>query len=430
MQAKTKQLLLEAFNALMCALIVLPVLVVVQKVFLAEAAPWSGVALLSPVAVCWPLGRWLRSKDKQLALSIGVVLSALLSIPLIAVNAANLEFFGIVVLVLAATACGIITFIIPFIYGPFIPGGKFFVGGLIFYVLAISLGGEHAASYSPVLNTCAVVLLIVTLFVYNIIGLMQATSPTGGRARMPKGMRRSNMVILAVFVVLAIALANIRAIKDAAVAAGLWVVDRVYDFLLWAANLTGAPTPEGNATYGDGGVDLSELAGPVPELNPFHELLWKIFLYIIIFLMIVVLCYLLYRIIRKLIGRFGGLFDRLLGRLQPIEDDYIDETEDIEEEKGEREGNFFERLRRRFTRRAKFGDMPSPRAKVRFAMREFLRENPSKRALTPDELLPEFAEVTPDDAAAFADAYERARYTDGEISEKDVDAARHLLEWL
>lgn len=426
-----RKLFHEAFNALMTALIVLPALVVIEKLLLPEQTPWLGVAFLAAVAVCYPAGRLLRTREKQTALSIGAVLSALLTIPVLVRFGGSVSVISAVALFLLTMLCGILTFIIPFIYGSSIPSGKFFVAGLALYVIALALGGEHAESYSAVLNTCAVVLLIVALFVFNILGLLRATTPSGGKARFPKGMRRNNMIILAIFVVFAVVLANIRAIKDATVAAGMWVLDKITDFLLAAANLTGAPDlPDGERSPGSGGMDLSGLITELPAVNPFTEMLWQIFLYLLIAGIIVVVCLLLYKLIRLLITRFGGILDKLMGRITPVDESYIDEVEDLETDDGEKRDSILDRLRRRFVQRAKFGDMPSPRAKVRFAMREFLRANPARRAETADELLPELERVAPGYGESFRAAYNRARYSPDDVSEADAELARRVANRL
>ncbi len=429
---KWKRPLVEIFNFLMGMLALLPALVSMQKLLLPYVEAWHGVAALSPLTLAWFGGRLLRKKDKELALTIGAVLGALLTVPAVVIFSGSIEAFAIIFLILVGAIIGFALYLIAFIYGPHTPSAKVFVAGLILYVLALVLPNNFSEAYSAALNSCAIVLLIVTLFLFNIKGLIDATNPSGeGKARMPKGMKRSNMLILGFFVVLAVALANITAIKDAAVSAGVWIVDRVMELLLFLANMQGAPTGEGEATYGDGGMDLSGLVTEVPEESALQALLWKIFLYVLIAAIIVVVCYLLYRLIRKLMGRFAGLLDRLLGRVQQVDEGFVDETEDIDDEASEKNRGFFSRIRERFTRKPKFGDMPTPRAKVRFAMREFLREHPAVRAATPSELVPELAKTSSAHAEAFADAYERARYTDdGSVSESDAEIARQLVEKL
>ena len=65
----------EAFNAVMTALIVLPLLVTIEKLLLPDAAPWMGVLSLVTTFVCYPVGRLLRKKDRQTALTAGIVVS-------------------------------------------------------------------------------------------------------------------------------------------------------------------------------------------------------------------------------------------------------------------------------------------------------------------------------------------------------------------
>ncbi len=420
--SKKRRLFNEVFNAAMSALILLPALVVIQKVFLSELTSWLGVLFLCPSAICYPAGRLLRNRDKQLALTLGVVIAAACVLPAIIVFAGKVSVLSTLFTLLCGIGCGIALFLIPFISGSNLASGKCYVAGLILYVLAIAIGGD--TSYSVALNTCAVVLLICGLFVFNLEGLRNATSSGGGRARYTKGMRRNNFIIIGIFVVLALLLANIRAIKDGAVAAGMLVVNGILYFLKYSADLNGVPSGEGT-DEGSGSMDMSGLGAEAHVAGPLEQIFWKVLLYAIIARIIVVVCLLLYKLIRKLLARFSGLLDRLMGRLSPQNEDYIDETEDLDGEK-EKRTPFLGRLRARFARRAKFSDMETNRARVRFAMREFLRKNPgSSRFATPNELHDELEQAAGGD---FSEIYNRARYSTDEPSAEDAEVARRLAD--
>ena len=414
----------EAFNAVMTALIVLPILVTIEKLLMPDASPWMGVLSLLTTFVCYPVGRLLRKKDRQTALTVGVVVSAFTPLPALIFFTASINIFSKVALYLLTVLSAMTAFLIPLIHGGSLPNGKWFIAGIGAYVLAIVIGGENAASYSLALNICSVVLLITALFVFNIKGLADATSPGQHRVRFPKGMRQSNMLILAFFVVLALALANIQAIKDAAIRLGVAIADGFIRFLQFMGNINGVPAGSGEPQMPGEGVGMGLIADAVVQ-SPLSQLLWKILLYVIIAAIIVLLCFFLYKLIRHLIASFGGLLGRFMNSTF-TDEDYIDETEDLEDA-GEDRRRRKKGVKRE--KRARYGDMPSPRAKVRFAMREYLRRNPyAQRSKTPSELSYEFDRIMPGYGDDFGRIYSRARYAEDDISEEDASLARRLLD--
>lgn len=427
MLSKKRKLFNEIFNAAMSALVLFPALVALQKLLMPEAPTWIGVLWMLPVAACYPAGRLLRDRDKQSALTLGVVIAAACALPVSIAFAGKISVLSTLFLFLLCLGCGIAMYLIPFIAGSNIASGKYFVAGLALYVAALAIGGDPG--YSVALNTCAVVLLISGLFVFNLEGLRSATAPSGGKVRFPKGMRRNNLIIIGVFVVLATLLANIKAIKDAAVAAGMWIADKFIEFLQFMGDVNGVP--EGDAAgNGVGGGDVGiGLSGPAHIASALEVFLWNAVLFIIIGGIILVLCFILYKLIRKLLGtNFGALLDKLLGRLSPQSEDYIDETEDLDGEREKGDG-LLTRMRSRFARRAKFGDMPTDRAKVRFAMREFLRKDrQALRPRTPNELSRDLERAAGSYGADFVEIYNRVRYSTDEPNSGDVETARKLSD--
>lgn len=426
MPSKKRKLFNEIFNAAMSALVLFPALVAIQKLLLPEAKTWLGVLWMLPVAICYPVGRFVRGRERQTALSICFVAAALCALPASIAFAGSISVMSVIFLFLLCLGCGVVMFIIPYIAGSNLASGKYFVAGLALYVVALALGGD--AGYSVALNSCAVVLLISGLFVFNLEGLRSATAPSGGKARFPRGMRRNNLIIIGIFVVLALLLANIKAIKDAAVAAGVWVTDKFIGFLQFMGDVNGVP--EGDGAIGGGGdMGVGGLTADPHIASGLENLLWKILLYIIVGGIILAICFVLYKLIRKLLKtNFGALLDKLLGRLSPSTEDYVDETEDIDGER-EKGAGLFSRMRARFTRRAKFGDMPTDRAKVRFAMREFLRKDrQALRPRTPNELSKDLEKAAGSYGTDFVEIYNRVRYSGAEPSSADVETARKLSD--
>lgn len=426
MPSKKRKLFNEIFNAAMSALVLFPALVAIQKLLLPDAGTWLGVLWMLPAAACYPVGRFVRGCERQTALSICFVAAALCALPASIAFAGSISVMSVIFLFLLCLGCGVAMFIIPYIAGANLASGKYFVAGLALYVAALALGGD--AGYSVALNSCAVVLLISGLFVFNLEGLRSATAPSGGKARFPRGMRRNNLIIIGIFVVLALLLANIKAIKDAAVAAGVWVTNKFIDFLNFMGDVNGVP--EGDGAMGGGGdMGVGGLTGEAHIESGLETFLWNALLFIIVGGIILVVCFALYKLIRKLMKtNFGALLDKLLGRFSPTSEDYVDETEDID---GEREkGNgLLSRMRTRFTRRSKFGDMPTDRAKVRFAMREFLRKDrQALRPRTPNELSKDLEKAAGSCGIDFVEIYNRVRYSNAEPSAADVETARKLSD--
>ncbi len=426
MPSKKRKLFNEIFNAAMSALVLFPALVAMQKLLMPEASAWMGVLWMLPIAICYPAGRLLRNRDRQSALSLGAVIAAACALPASIAFAGSISVLSTLFLFLLCLGCGLAMYIIPYVAGSNLASGKYFVAGLALYVVALALGGDTA--YSAALNTCAIVLLISGLFVFNLEGLRSATAPSGGKVRFPKGMRRNNLIIIGIFVVLALLLANVKAIKDAAVAAGVWVVNKFIGFLQFMGDVNGVP--EGDGAAGGVSSDMSIGLTADPHVSsPLEDFLWNAVLFIIVGGILVALCFVLYKLIRKLLGtNFGSLLDKLLGRFAQQGEDYIDETEDLDGEREKRDG-LLTRMRSRFTRRAKFGDMPTDSAKVRFAMREFLRKDrQALRPRTPNELSHDLERAAGSYGTDFVEIYNRVRYSTGEPNSSDVETARKLSE--
>ncbi len=420
----------ETFNCIMTAASLFGVLVLVELLFAPEALrPWGAVLRASPIFLAYPLGRLLRTVHPKVAISLGLASSVCLaSIPLVMMFRADLAWAMMVpIYPLAAFA----VFITPYINGSNLLRPRHFIIGVIFFlgdVLFIRIQGVD--TYSQPVNITAVLFLCAGLFVYNRESLRSETSPDGKRAKFPKGSRRAGALTVTFFIALALALANVQALRKFFTELAISIASAVILFLDWFGRMMGI------GTSGSGGSvtpsnDNIMLGDDYTTESDFVQKLWNVVLILIIIGICVAAVYILIRVLKNLPGGLSGLLHRIFG-IKPEENAYVDETEDLGEEQslGDMLKNGLKKVSERLRRPPRFEDMPNNREKVRLTYRRTLRRITSKNrasiARTPNELKPEVERIAGEPGDEFVDIYNRARYSTEEISDAEAEVAREV----
>ena len=420
----------EAFNCIMTAVSVFGALMLIELLFAPEELrPWGAVLRAAPVFLAYPLGRLLRTSHPRLAISLGLALSVCLaSIPLVVTFRADLAWAMTVPLY---PVVAFAVFITPYINGSnLLPPRHFIIGVIIFLADVLFIRIRGIDSYSRPLNITAVLFLCAGLFVYNRESLRTETSPDGKRAKFPKGSRRAGALTVTFFIAVALALANIQALRKFFTELAISIAAAVILFLDWFGRVMGigTPTQGGSAAPSNDNIMLD---GDYTTESDFVQKLWNVVLVLIIIGICIAAVYILIRVIRNLPGGLSGLLQRLFG-IQPEENAYIDETEDLGDEQslGDMLKSGLKKVGDRLRRPPRFEDMPNNREKVRLTYRRSLqrlaKSNRSTLTRTPTELRGELERIAGDPADEFVDIYNRARYSPDEISDSETAVAHEV----
>lgn len=249
-----------------------------------------------------------------------------------------------------------------------------------------------------------------------------------GGQKAPPAMARRNRLLISGMFLIALLISCWGPVGTALNAAWTWIKHALGTAIMWFMNLFAQDS--GGASSGSAGGDASDmLAGlGTAEASPFAKLMEKVFLvaaYVLLAAAAVFACWFLFKKLRQLI-RF------LAGKLQQYADaaavDYVDEQESTlnldEKTKALRD-----RLQKAFARspRKQPWSALDGRARVRRLYQEFAKKRrlspalTAREALTQDPVLPHTA------AAAFADLYDQARYSEHPVTAAQADALRDNL---
>lgn len=427
----------EIFNATMMAAAAYGMIMLIEMMFApAHMRPWGGALRLLPCVLAYPAGRILHSAKPKTAISIGLGLSAALAaIPLVMFFRVDLAWI-LLILILPTVTFGL--FVVPFVNGSnLLHAPQFILGVGVFLIDVLVMRLKDISYCAASINTIAVIFLCAGLFLFNRENLRTETSPDGKRTKFPTGIRRSNTIFLVLFIAVAFGLANSGALKQFFTDAFISIVALIVLFLDWFGKMMGIGGEGGSASPSDENLALP---GDYTTESWFVQMLWEIVLCIIIVGIIIAAIYLLIRLGKKISNNLPSLIDRIFG-IKQEEEAYIDETEDLS--KGQ---SLADALLNRLKKAAdglkpkpRFEDMPNNREKVRFAYKRALtRVNSRTRgslAKTPLELAPEVGRAASgrgmngdatELAAEFVNIYNRARYSDEEISDADAEVARSI----
>ena len=260
-----------------------------------------------------------------------------------------------------------------------------------------------------------VVYLIACLFAFNRLVVMG----TGSSAAKP--LLRKNRRLLAAVCLLALLLANLNAVAAAIRAAVQWIITAVMRVLEWAAALFITEQTAGDS----GGASLGGLA-EASEPSLFAQIM-KIAMTVIGALIVAVLLwFLLKRLMRVLKSAFHTIIERLQAYRQKISADYDDQSESLLdwEEMKETAAVRINRLKRRYLPTPWEKLSPAQRVRRVYALLLRRQKEPDPARTARETLSSGILNLQPDDAAALAALYDRARYSAHPISAQDADELR------
>lgn len=428
-----KRLYSDIYNFVMMLMIFVASAVLIQKGFWGHLDPWIGVLYCSPCLISYIAGRLLHRKKPIISILAGILLTfALSAVPMMLVLEVNIYAIVGLILIVPGTFS---MFMMPFVYGSSIMGSARFITGVVIFLVSIIVGGAYSQSYKPTLNTLAVLYLVAGLFTFNRENLRDAakfSQKSSGKQKYPPGMRRNNILMLSIMIVLGFLIANINKLKDFIVKAAKFIALQILRLIYFIINLMAG---EGGGAGGPSTGFPGFMDGGAKKPNPIIELIVRIIVIIIIIVAAFLLLFALYRLIKKIIHNLPSWLQSLLDKLKNDEsEDYIDETEDLLGKGGFRKelakniSDFWDRITYRSPR---FDDFPDNRSKIRFVFKQLLKRLSSDKShllsQTPNELTEEANLVLREDTTEFMQAYNRARYDHNDIPDSDAELARKIL---
>ena len=301
--------------------------------------------------------------------------------------------------------------------------GMWIAGGLLHLIAQIVASRPPFDGLMPYLRCAFLPYVFLLLLCFNRTGLR---SGMHGAAKAPAALRaRNTLLTVAVFLIaLAASLWERMAVwADAAWRAILRAIGAVIDAFMSLMPETGV-----SGGGGGGGMDMSGLAEG-GETSPLAEFLEKVMIVAAILLGAAVLVLAVRALAKKLVRLVRKIRERLRAYGMHAAEDYVDEAESTlnweEKTKSLREkiGKSFSRA----ARPAPWEQLTGPQ-RVRRLYQQYLKKRPEMKNKTAREALTEGGALKKPQAFAFASLYEKARYSDHDISASEADELRKTVQ--
>ena len=431
-----RKLLPEAWRFLLHGLLFFPAFVLCELWLDGGAHPWKLTLMLLPGLLSYPVAR----STLKLTLRGSLIPAVLTALAAGGASAGiSLLLGGLVPLWVALSAAAAVALFYFFrLYTPEVGAVRFACGVLLYLLVAVCVffHPEPFAPYPAACDPLAILFVVLGVFSLGDVNLRNGMRADDGKAVFPGGMRTGTAALIAGVLALALILANLGTIRDlilAGVNCILFLVARLIDLLVALTRPHGGvTTPEPQM---DIGAYLGEMEG---EVSPFF--LWFVIIFGTLALIAMAIGVLIYAVkaLRYLYRKLKDLLEYLHQTGTELEDlGFRDERESLLDSAA-----LLDPLRRavlqithRFRREPELDPNAPAREQLRFVYRRFLQRRqergPELQALTPREAMKDLRYAPPGDkeqAARFAEAYDRARYSSHELSQDDAVLAQKLNE--
>lgn len=440
MKITRQRLLFEIINFALAILYAAPISLLLERLLFPETRLYMLTAFATLAVLGYIAGRVVLKMDGSVALVVCFVLAAVVAAVILLVLP-KLSFFGII-FALYAAALTVYFFLVArkagyTIYAPFA------VSGILIYLFVMII--FYATKLSPqaaeLLNYCAVIFFLLSLYALNAKGLRRSLHK-GAEAlsvKYPQGMQMRNFFLVTGFILLAAIISNIYPLFAlfgiiAGYAVKLFGV--VFNFINWLFDQrTFRERTVEDDTATEVGIDIF---GDIPMHT--ETTLEKIIFFTVVFACLLVILIVFFRWLNKKLGKsFKGL-SALMNRIRNMfdntsDEDYVDEVENLFGWKNilvSMKDNVLNAVRRVTVRPERIDDMPDNRMKVRFAYKELLKQGQVRSPLAICETPIEFHERILGGNESLEDFiyyYNDARYSVAEIPEQAVSAAKEALKF-
>ena len=296
-------------------------------------------------------------------------------------------------------------------------------GGAAVYAIVYCLAYlNDARQILPALGIWCSVYLIWCIVLLNISATDDVAGSNGA-----KSLRLGNLALTILFVAAALALVNIGVLKDALV----WVVTGIIRAVFWLLALFERPQGEDGGMGGGSDEPMMPFSDEPSEPSMFATIMQYVVFVVGTLLAVALVGYMLYRTCKIIIVLYKRLREWLsVSEKEKV--DYEDEQFSLMTWK-QAQSDALDNLKRavrRITHRPPRWDNLDNRQKLRYVMESTLFRG---RKVAPDlsRTAQEHAAVLPPrkggDAQAFADAYDRARYSKLPVTDEDAANARKFV---
>ena len=184
---------------------------------------------------------------------------------------------------------------------------------------------------------------------------------------------------------------------------------------------------QGSGAPGGGMEDFGGF-GETAEPSAFALFMEKVF-YVVAILLAVVLFFLALRfLLRKLIRLWKKILERMRAYAAAANEDYVDEAESTLnwDEKTQSIQDWVKEKMQKAQKQPKWEELDG-RGRVRRLYQQYIRRRPDAQGQTVREAIHHDTRLSPAVAETFTSLYERARYSDHEISTRDADDLKKQL---
>ena len=287
-----------------------------------------------------------------------------------------------------------------------------YLGACVYFFL----GDYELRDFQP-LCWCGLASFCLSLYSFNTASLHTGVHNMKGGESMaiPAGIRGRNLVLLTGFLILAILVGSIGAVRQGLAGVWHWIVMGVAGFIRFLANVSGGSTPRvSSSTPEPSPLEMEEtgLANLVEDGDPTFIIVYGILMALagVVFLLVAL------GFIRE--GRKGGIGHRFSDWVKTLfktkevleyKDD-VERTQDLRDMLAQRRESARRWIRKLREKPERYEDMPDDRMRLRFVYWSLLRSgrvNGWTPAATPKEV---GAEMKTPAFRKLADAYSGARY--------------------
>lgn len=418
MKERLSILPMKSLAALALALALAPICLIAGCYFLpGEPLKWT----LPPLFV-WVWGSLIflmPGKGRAVFASIGAVVFAVL-------GATLYRAAGLGALVILAP-CAAALFLIPPAYAKLVweewSPGMWCADALLHLAAQIAAGQPMFSAVRGALRITFAAYMLLFLICFNRVGLRGGMH---GAAKAPAALRARNMALTVCLFLIALAASlwdKLAQWADAGWHAVLRVIGRVI-----AAILSLLPVTTGGAGGDGGGPDFG-VFGEAGEPSAVAKILEKV-LYVVAAALLLLLVALAVRVLgKKLIELVKKIRERLRAYGARSAEDYVDEAESTLNWE-EKTKSLREKIGKSFARapRETPWEQLTGRERVRRLYRQYLKSRPEMKNKTAREALTEGNAIGKKQASAFAGLYEKARYSDHDVSSAEADEMRKTLQ--
>ena len=304
---------------------------------------------------------------------------------------------------------------------------RFMLAGVVAHVimpLGIQLS-ELEVDYTAMM-WCGMIYLLMLPLVLNAASVREGMALRSRGAKPLARLTAKNRKLVIGLTALALFIACFDKLRDAAQTVGSWiwyVVLMIIEFLM--------SLYPGGSTGGQGGGGMGEmgLGGDAAEPSWFAKLLEQIFMYLAFAALAVIVVLLLWKVaklLKRLVLRVSGWLKRYA---ESVKYDYVEESEQLVDW-GEVGSEVIQSLRegfKRLTTREKRWSELDARQRVRYSVRQLYRKNgvavDGIQFMSARQALDEMG-VDAERRERLGELYDRARYSDHDVTESDAEQAR------